>query len=190
MAGLLGDLIATLAPEAPFRHLYRDEDAIVRLPNGEAFGSWRNATDMTPASNADIGRDISLAPMAEPLSDFSVEFFCRASQSWESARDYLLTLSLDKNLKQSSFEIAEDAMRWALLRRQAYALDGDGFFSTTAVAWAARTSKIIAGEDYDEARMLRLRSGASIPTGTYEELTGPGKEDIKQPVDEVGDEED
>lgn len=189
MAGLLADVIATFAPEDPFRNLYRDDDDVIRLPGGEAFGSWHNATDLMPASNADVGQDHSLAPLAEVLSDESVEFFYRAAESWESAREYLLTLSLDKKLKQSTFEIAEDAMRWALLRRQAYALDGDGFFATTAVAWGARTSKIVAGEPFDESRWIRLRSGASVPPGTYEELTGPEKSVIKHPSDQVGGEE-
>ena len=172
MAGPLGDVIATLSPSDPFRNLYKDENGMIRLPGGEPFGSWHNATDLMPASNADIGRDISLAPMAERLSAFSVEFFYLASKSWESAREYLLTMSLDKNPEQSPFETAEDAIRWALLRRQAYVVDGDGFFSVTAIAWANRTSAIVAGEPYDEARMTRLRSGASPPPGIYEELTG------------------
>lgn len=188
MAGPLGDIIASLSPRDPFRNLYKDEQGMIRLPGGEPFGSWHNNTDLMPASNADIGRDISLAPMAEGLSDSSIELFYLASKSWESAREYLLSLCLDTDAELSPFETAEDAIRWALLRRQAYGVDGDGFFSVTATAWVKRTSAIVAGEPYDEARMMRLRSGASIPSGTYEELTGRHQREVQHPLERVGDE--
>ena len=76
-----------------------------------------------------------------------------------------------------------------MLRRQAYELDGAGFFCATAVAWVKRSSAIVAGEPYDESRWIRLRSGASVPRGTYGDLIRPDKGDI-DPSDEVGDEED
>ncbi|MHA6667488.1 hypothetical protein ACX3O0_01325 [Homoserinimonas sp. A447] len=173
MAGLLHDTISTLDTDDPFRRMYRDGAGIIRISGGEAFGSWHNATDMMPASHADIGRDISLAPMTEPLSDESVEIFFRASHSWERTRDYLEVLSLRNKtleLNQHVFEAAEDAIRWGLLRRQAYALD-DGFFPLAAKTWANRVTRIVNGEPFDEARMLRLRSGSATAPGTYEALT-------------------
>ncbi|MHA6668603.1 hypothetical protein ACX3O0_07010 [Homoserinimonas sp. A447] len=178
MAGLLHDVISTLDDDDPFRRMNRDSTGAIRTPGGEAFGSWHNATDMMPASHSDIGRDISLAPMTEPLSDESVEIFFRASHSWERTRDYLEVLSLrnkTEDLHQDVFEAAEDATRWALLRRQAYALDGDGFFPLAAKTWADRTTKIVNGVPFDEARMIRLRTGAAAAGGQYKALTNSAR---------------
>src|SRR5690554_395126 len=46
MGGILHDLVVTSPREDPFRNLYRGEDGIVRLPGGEALGSWHNAVDL------------------------------------------------------------------------------------------------------------------------------------------------
>jgi hypothetical protein len=81
VSGVLHDLIFTLDPADPFRNLYRDDTGGIRLPGGQAFGTWRNATDLMPARNVDIGRDIFLAPIAEPLSAESAEVFFHASHS-------------------------------------------------------------------------------------------------------------
>jgi len=171
MAGLLHDIIVTVDPGDPFRNLHRGEKGIVRLPSGEAFGSWHNyAADLMPAATADKGQDIALAPATDLLSGTSVELFFHAGRSWESARNYLLELHADAKHacpQQSVHETVEDALRWALLRRHAYGLGGDGFFHVTARAWAERTDRIVAGEPFDETRMVRLRSGASVPEGTY-----------------------
>jgi hypothetical protein len=170
MAGILSDLILTLDPEDPWRNLYRDNAGTVRLPGGETFGMWENATDLMPAGNADKGVDLSLAPLTEPLSSYSAELLFVAAKGWDHAMAYLLEAGVSAADEQNIFELAEDAIRWALLRRQAYALDGDGFFPVTAAAWLARISKVVAGEPFDEARMYRLRNGASIEAGTYDHL--------------------
>ena len=75
--------------------------------------------------------------------------------------------------QQNIHETVEDTLRWALLRRQAYALDDDSFFHVTAAAWATRTANIVAGDPFDESRMLRLRTGSSVPDGTYRALMDP-----------------
>lgn len=174
MAGILHDIILTVDSTDPFRNLYRGERGAVRLPGGEAFGSWENyASDLMPASNFDKAQDIALSPATEMLSDQSIELFFSALHSWEEARAYLLELHAEAKkgtLQQSVHEIVEDTLRWALLRRHAYGLDGDGFFHTTAGLWAERTKDIMAGNSFDESRMVRLRSGASVVDGSYERL--------------------
>jgi hypothetical protein len=170
MAGLLADTISTLDPEDPWKNPYRAFNGSIRVPGGNPLGAWKSATDLMPASNADIAEDVSLAPLTEHLRDQSSELYFRASESWESARAYLLELSLEENPEVSIFDIAEDAMRWALLRRQAYALDGDGYFPINAVAWSDRTPDIVEGKPFDESRWLRLRTGATVTPGTYEKI--------------------
>jgi hypothetical protein len=170
MSGVLNDLLFTLDPEDPWMHLYQDEEGVVRLPGGEAFGTWENATDLAIATNADKGRDLSLSPMADPLTAASAELIFHASHSWEEAKTFMIESCVMEENRQHPFETAEDAIRWALARRQAYATDGDGFFPITAAAWANRATKVVAGEPYDEARMLRLRSGATVEEGTYNRI--------------------
>lgn len=180
---ILHDLIRTIDPSDPLRNLHRDGNGVIRLPSGQQFGFWWNYTDLMPASNGDIGRDISLAPAKEPLSRDAVEIFFHASRSWEDARDYVLDMihrSTTQEVNEDIFESVEDAVRWALLRRQAYALD-DMFFPITATGWANRTPKIFNGQPFDEGRMLRLRSAASVPDGTYQILTGSH---VPSPCDE------
>jgi hypothetical protein len=192
MGGVLHELVVCFDPRDPFRNLYRDHTGVIRLPGGEALGSSHNAVDLTPASNRDVARDVALAPMAEPLSDSSVELYFHASRSWEDARRFLIAHANRDGageVQQNAFEVAEDAIRWALLRRKAYGLDGDSFVSVTAIAWAKRASVIVAGEPFDEARMLRLRSGAAILPGSYDDLTSTDKGDLELPSDDVGDEE-
>jgi len=171
MAGIAHDIVVTVDPADPFRNMYRDKDGVVRLPGGDPFGSWTNfAADLAPASTRDKSKDISLAPAMDNLSDESVELYFHASHSWEGARDHLIALgkrAKHTDPKPDVFEIAEDTVRYALTRRQNYGLHDDGFFHVTADAWAERADKIVAGEPFDESRMLRLRSGSTARDGTY-----------------------
>ncbi|WP_459093153.1 hypothetical protein [Homoserinimonas sp. A520] len=186
VSGTLYDILFTLPTADPFLNLYRDDTGVIRLPEVAAFGLWQNAVDLMPASNADIGRDTCLAPMAEPLSAESVEFFFHASRSWEDARDYLVELSAGRatwERTEDCFEIAEDAIRWGLLRRKAYGVHRDEFFLKTVPAWAARATRIVNDEPFDEGRMWRLRTGAEIPEGTYERLA---RADVPCGCDEPG----
>jgi hypothetical protein len=161
MSGILHDLLSTLDPDDP---------CVIRLPSGEAFGTWENATDLTGASSTDKMRDLSLSPLAEPLTDTSVALIFHASHEWEEARAFMHECIPAEENQQNIFETVEDAIRWALARRRAYDMDGDGFFPITAAAWANRAGKIVAGEPFDEARSLRLRSGAAIEPGTYDKV--------------------
>jgi hypothetical protein len=170
MSGVLHDLLATLDPEDPWLHLYKDDAGVVRLPGGEPFGTWENATDLASATSDDKMRDLSLSPMAEPLTEASVALIFHASHEWEEAREYMLERAPADEKKQSIFEMAEDAVRWALARRLAYAIDGDTFFPISVAAWTNRAGKIVAGEPFDEARMLRLRSGAVVESGAYNKI--------------------
>jgi len=170
MSGVLHDLLYTLAPEDPWMHLHKDEAGVLRLPGGASFGTWESATDLAIATNADKGRDLSLSPLADPLTDGSAELIFHASHSWDEAQVFLLANCPTHENRRHSFETAEDAVRWVLARRQAYAMDGDGFFPITAAAWANRATKVVAGEPWDEARMLRLRHGASFEPGTYNKI--------------------
>lgn len=182
---IVHDLISTIDPSDPLRNLHRDDQGVIRLPSGQEFGSWRNYTDLMPASHADIGRDISLAPAKEPLSRDAIEIFFHASHAWEDARDYVLDMIHRATTQQFNgdlFECVEDAVRWAMLRRQAYALD-DMFFPITATGWSNHTPNIFNGQPFDEGRMLRLRSAASVPHGTYRLLTGSH---LPFPCDEDG----
>ena len=170
MSGVLHDLLYTLDPEDPWMHLYKDDNGVVRLPGGTAFGTWESATDLGIATHNDKARDLSLSPMADPLTDASAELFFHASHSWEEAQAFIVSCCPAENNRQHPFDTAEDAIRWALARRQSYAMDGDGFFPITAAAWANRATKVVAGEPWDEARMLRLRHGASVEEGTYNKI--------------------
>ena len=170
MSGVLHDLLYTLDPEDPWMRLYKDEEGVIRLPGGAAFGTWESATDLAIATNDDKARDLSLSPMADPLTDASAALIFYASQTREAAQAYMRTDCPTEENSQDPFETAEDAIRWALARRQLYAMDGDGFFPITAAAWANRATKVVAGEAWDEARMLRLRHGASVEEGMYDKI--------------------
>jgi hypothetical protein len=145
MSGVLNDLLSTLDPEDPWMNLHLDKTGIVRLPSGAAFGTWQNATDLAVATNADKGRDLFFAPMADPLTDASVGLIYHASHSRREAEAFMIGIWTKEENGHHIFEIAEDAIRWALARRQAYSIVSDGFFPITAAAWANRATKVVAG---------------------------------------------
>ncbi|WP_166880027.1 hypothetical protein [Salinibacterium sp. ZJ450] len=173
MAGVLFDLIATLDPADPWRNTYIDDSLNVRVPGGEMFGMWMNAADMTFAVNSDTSVDLGLSPLADPLSgDSTMLFHLASTKGWRAASAWLTNRPSNAENGQDPFELAEDAIRWALFRRASYAIEGDGFFAVTSGAWLNRVTKVVAGEPYDESRMLRLRYSASVEEGTYERLIG------------------
>ena len=159
-----------LDPEDPWMQLHKDRAGFIRLPGGAAFGTWESAIDLALATNADKACDLSLSPMANAITDTSAELILHASHSWEEAQAFLLSNCIMDNNLHHPFEAAEDAVRWALARRRAYAIEGDGFFPITAAAWANRATRVVASEPWDEARMLRLRHGAAVQEGSYFKL--------------------
>lgn len=177
VSGFVSDLVRSLDPKDPWRNLVV-QDGQTLLADGSPFGTWVDATDVIPAGDPDLRSDLGLAALASKLDPEAAQLLSVSSQGWENAlawceKNLVTAASLDVESARGVFEIASQAIRWALHRRRVFCGIDDPFATLTAVAWINRAGKLTSGESWDEARAARSLRNNSITPGIYEQTTAP-----------------
>jgi len=179
--GVLADVLTTLPPDDPWRHLSARVGGIgigtppaaepgtgawLRNPEGrwQPFGTWRDAADLTGAvpAAADLRADPAVAALAEPLEPAAAALLAFAARGRTESSDAVAALGPHGAVV---FTAGADALRWAVHRRRSYRGPGDLWPVEALTEWAA------AGEN-DNPAVRPVPDRELIPAGSYQELTG------------------
>lgn len=171
LAGFLSDIVRSLDPQDPWRNLKIVDNQVIH-PDGSPFGTWVDATDLVHASDSDLRADLGLAALAVQLDGAAGKLFVTAAQGWHETLSFcehnLVTeATLNPFQARDFFNNAARAVRWAIYRRRLFMGMEDQFVPVSAVSWIARASKMVSGENWDEARAAQFLEGSKVPEGTY-----------------------
>jgi len=179
--GALADVLTTLPPEDPWRHLSaRIGDLSIGTPprtdpgtgawrRGSAggwhrFGNWRDAVDLTGPvlETREVQGDPGLAALADPLRPVAAAVLAFAARGRGEARAAVAALGGDG---AAVFEAGAEALRWAVHRRRAYRGPGDLWPLEALTEWAAAAEQ--------PGRVVRPVPGRElIAAGSYRDLAG------------------
>ena len=180
-AGVLADVLTTLPPDDPWRHLSARIGGLSigtppraepgagawrrdRAGGRHRFGTWRDAADLTEpvlTAPADVRSDPGVAALADPLSPAAAAVLAFAARGRAESRS-----AVDALDGRSVFEAGADALRWAVHRRRAYRGPGDLWPVEAMTLWAARA------EDPPRVAVPPVPDRELIPAGAYRELVG------------------
>ncbi len=162
-SGVLADLVETLDPEDPWRNTTVNGAGAVVLPDGSAFGTWHNATDLLPLpAEGDPALDVGLAAVAQPLSSESALLWHAAQIGREKALEQLRTIEVG-----GAYPVASPAIERAMFRRRVFMGQEDAYIPQVCTDWSLRADRISAGEPWDEAGAARLRAGSRVEPGSW-----------------------
>lgn len=162
-SGVLADLVETLDPEDPWRNTTVNGAGAVVLPDGSAFGTWHNATDLLPLpAEGDPALDVGLAAVAQPLSSESALLWHAAQIGREKALEQLVTIEMG-----GAYPVAAPAIERAMFRRRVFMGQEDAYIPQVCTDWSLRADRISAGEPWDEAGAARLRAGSRVEPGSW-----------------------
>jgi hypothetical protein len=180
-AGVLADVLTTLPPDDPWRHLSaRIAGLSIGTPPGSdpgtgawrrgpaggwhRFGSWRDAADLTgdvPDAD-DVRLDPGIAALAEPLRPAAAAVLAFAARGRTESGAAVTALGADG---ATVFEVAAEALRWAVHRRRAYRGPGDLWPVEALTEWAA------AAERQDRS-VRPVPDRELVAAGSYREIAG------------------
>lgn len=169
-AGVISDIMLTLDPDDPWMRLSVDENGTVRTPDGEPFGSWKNSADILHVPSPtyfDPREDLGLAALAYGIHERAALLLAQARGGLDAMLDILRGTSDDE-----LFEVASEALRWAIHRRRIFTGLDDAYAPVTAKNWIPRADKIVAGQPWGQSGAARLRASAAIPPGTIKQYLG------------------
>lgn len=164
-AGFLSDLVQSLDPDDPWRKLTVSTNGATNL-SGHPFGSVLDATDVLRFTADDIGSDLGLAALEKPLEAESAALVALAGRGWRPTylwmSTYLIGEAVLDNLQADRFWHALDrALRWTIHRRKVILGSDDPFIPVCGVQWLSRSSKIMKGEEWNEALAARTLQQAA-----------------------------
>ena len=162
-SGVLADLIETLDPEDPWRNTTVNSSGAVILPDGSAFGTWHNATDLLPLPpEGDPALDVGLAAVAQALSSESALLWHAAQVGRQEALEQMLAIEVG-----GAYPVAAPAIERAMFRRRVFMGQEDAYIPQVCSDWSLRADRITAGEPWDEAGAARLRAGSRVEPGSW-----------------------
>jgi hypothetical protein len=178
--GALADVLTTLPPEDPWRHLSaRIGDLTIGAPprtdpgpgawrrnrrgGRRAFGTWWDAADLAgPVPGGDVRADPGIAALADPLTPQAAAVLAFAARGRAEAHS---SVAAAGPAGVTVFEAAAEALRWAVHRRRAYRGPGDLWPVEAVTVWAAHAE--------DPAAVVpAVPDREVIPAGAYRDLTG------------------
>jgi hypothetical protein len=182
--GALADVLTTLPPDDPWRHLSARIGGLVigTPPRGEPgtgawrrdraggwhrFGTWRDTADLAEpvlTEPFDARSDPGVAALADPLRPEAAAVLAFAARGRAESRSAVDAAGTDG---LSVVETGADALRWAVHRRRAYQGPGDLWPVEVMTLWAARAEDPRSVAPPVPEREL-------IPAGAYRELVGDG----------------
>ena len=106
--------------------------------DGQRFGTWHDLEDRAPLVFASPVADVSLAAVADPLSDHAAALVGFAAHPWRIAVE--ATVEVRTHLAPTeAFEAFASAIRWLVARRRSWDVPGpDAWAFESCVAWAVR----------------------------------------------------
>lgn len=185
LAGVIGDLVASLPQPDPWRHLSARVPVaggtdIVLLgtatpPAGLGaasaageFGTWRDGVDLVPPAHANLLVDSGLIALAEPLEPASAALLALCGSDFRTGARALEELATGG---PGAFDIAAPALRWAAWRRRVYTGPEDTYPMTTGFMWLNFAARLAAGEGFDDTQWQADRESGALPAELYDPVT-------------------
>ena len=182
-AGIISDVVLTLPETDPWRKLtgrFADGTAGVDPPlwngaanaDGSRFGTWRDATDLTPLEAGSVWDDHGLVEIADDLSPQAAAILAAGCYGWRECLAMIRTVRTVGAPREhdgevvamfGSLEYAEiadlsfvreacvDAVRWGLFRRQSYLGPIDEWPEQGLFEWAWRATRITEPPGWSDA---------------------------------------